>query len=415
MKVTMAVTKRRLLMSCALASGLALAGCKPGADETGGHGEHAAPPPASPTVAAGGDGHVHVAGPAAPAAAGIPPGYAPVDVDQSRQQLLGIATMAVGRQPIDKGIRTVGIVQSDETRTSHVHVKFDGFIEEIYVDYTGKSVKKGQPLFKIFSRDLLAAQQEYLASREALAPASAPGAESARAATRQLVEASRERLRLFDMPESMVKRIERSGVAERAITILAPQTGTVIEKQALQGLAVTPMAHLFVIADLSRVWVLADVYEREVSQVQVGQPAELRLEAMPGRAFSGRVSFLSPVLDPNTRTVKVRIEFPNADGSLRPGMYATVQIAAGQGEGLVVPADSLIDTGVRKVVFVARGRGRFEPRAVVTGAAFAGQYEVLEGLSEGEVIATSGQFLLDSESRIRGARTSGAPPAHGGH
>jgi membrane fusion protein, copper/silver efflux system len=346
----------------------------------------------------------------------MPPGYAPVDVDQGRQQLLGIRTMAVRRQAIDNGIRTVGIVQSDETRTSHVHVKFDGFIEQIYVNYTGSPVKKGQPLLRIFSRDLLAAQQEYLASREALAPAAAPGAESARAATQQLVAASRERLRLFDVPESLLDRIERTRVAERAVTILAPRTGTVIEKQALQGLAVTPMVHLFVIADLSRVWVLADVYERELPQVKVGQKAELRLEGMPGRAFEGTVSFLSPVVDPSTRTVKVRFEFPNRDGALRPGMYATVQIAVGQGEGLVIPADSLIDTGERKVVFLATGQGRFVPRAVVTGPASPGQYQVLEGLSAGDVIATSGQFLLDSESRIRGARTAGgAAPAHGAH
>jgi Cu(I)/Ag(I) efflux system membrane fusion protein len=398
----MTTTARRLL-TCTLGGGLLLIGCKP----------------AGQAPATGTDAHVHAATAAAPGTAhsldGLPPGYAAVEVDQSRQQLLGIQTMAVRRQPIEKGIRTVGLVQGDETRTSHVHVKFEGFIEEIQVNYTGRPVKKGQPLFKIFSPDLLAAQQEYLASRGALVTASASSSASARAAAEQLVAASRERLRLFDMPESLVKRIERTGVAERAITILSPRTGTVIEKQALQGLAVTPMAHLFVIADLSRVWVIADVYERDVSQVKVGQRAELHLEAMPGRSFAGTVTFMSPLLDPSTRTVKVRFEFPNGDGSLRPGMYATVQIEAGQGEGLVIPADSLIDTGERKLVFVARGHGRFEPRAVVTGAALAGHYVVVEGLSEGDVIATSGQFLLDSESRIRGARSSGARPAHGEH
>jgi membrane fusion protein, copper/silver efflux system len=415
------VTRNRWL-GCALAMGVVMtANCKQKPPAPAAHADHAGSTPASPTPppspARTPATHDHSGAPEPSPTANpvLPPGYAPVEVDQGRQQLLGIKTMAVRRLPIDKAIRTVGIVQSDETRTSHVHVKFDGFIEQIYVNYTGRQVKRGQPLLKIFSRDLLAAQQEYLASRQALTSASAPGAEAAQRAAGQLVAASRERLQLFDMPESVLKRIERTGVAERAITLLSPQTGTVIEKQALEGLAVTPRVHLYVIADLSRVWVQADVYERDLAQVKVGQKAELRLEAMPGRSFEGTVTFLSPVVDQSTRTVKVRFEFPNRDGALRPGMYATVQIAAGEGEGLVIPADSLIDTGERKVVFVTRGQGRFEPRAVVTGAAFAGQYEVLEGLAEGEVIAASGQFLLDSESRIRGARTGGAAPAHGGH
>jgi membrane fusion protein, copper/silver efflux system len=344
----------------------------------------------------------------------LPTGYAPVEVDESRQQLLGIKTIVVGQKPIEKIIRTVGIVATDETRTSHVHVKFDGFIEEVFVNYTGRTVKKGQPLLRIFSRDLLAAQQEYLASRSA-ARRTGAGADAAAAAAEQLVSAARERLRLFDVPEGLLRKIERTGVAERAITILAPHTGTVIEKQALAGLAVTPMAHLYVIADLSQVWVVADIYERDLAQVKVGQKANLRLDAMPGRAFEGAVTFVSPVVDQNTRTVKVRFEFANPDGALRPGMYATVEIKAGEGEGLVIPADSVIDTGERKIVFVARGKGRFEPRAVVTGVAVGDDYEVREGLAAGEAIAASGQFLLDSESRIRGARTGGGTPAHGGH
>ena len=397
--------------SCIFASVLALsAGCKP--DQ--------AP---SPAVARG---HDHSSTPAAPAApkpahqhgqgdaAALPSGYAPVDIDEGRQQLLGIRTLKVTRQPMDKGIRTVGLVTSDETRTAHVHVKYEGFIEELFVNYTGRTVKKGQPLFKIFSRELLAAEQEYLASRGALTGAGAAG-QPARVAADQLVAASRERLRLFDVTPQVIAKLDRTGVAERAITVVSPLTGTVLEKQALQGLAITPMVHLFVIADLARVWVVADIYERDLAAVQVGQDATLQLEALPGRPFTGKVTFLSPVVDSNTRTVKVRFEFANSDGALRPGMYATVQIAAGQAESLVIPADSLIDTGERKVVFVAMANGRFEPRAVVTGAATGGQYEVTEGLREGESIAASGQFLLDSESRIRGARTGGAPPAHGGH
>jgi Cu(I)/Ag(I) efflux system membrane fusion protein len=341
-------------------------------------------------------------------------GYATVEVDPVRQQLLGIKTAPVERKPIDRSIRTVGIVQTDETRTSHVHVKFEGFIEQIYVNYTGRLVRKGQPLFKIFSRELLAAQQEYLSSRSALARVPAAAGDAVRVSGQQLATASRERLRLFDVPPSVLQEIERTGIAPRAITILSPQTGTVVEKQAIAGLAVTPMMHLYVIADLSKVWVLADVYERDLAQVRVGQQAKMQIDALPGRNLEGAVTFVSPVVDQATRTVKVRFEFPNREGTLRPGMYATVEISVPGALALVIPSDSVVDTGERKIVFVARGSGRFDPRPVVTGAAFNGQYEVTSGLGQGEVIATSGQFLLDSESRIRGARTPGGPQ-HGAH
>ena len=343
------------------------------------------------------------------------PGYAPVVVDQGRQQLLGIRTVTLSKQKLAKTIRTVGLVETDETRTAHVHVKFEGFIEELYVNYIGKMVKKGQPLFKIYSRDLLAAEQEYLSSRAALGhmPTSA-SIEPARAATRDLVAASRRRLELFDVPASVLSQIERTGEAQRAITILSPLTGIVIEKEALQGIAVTPMMHLFVVADMSRVWVVADVYERDLSQVKIGQRAKLAIDAFPGRAFTGLVTFISPTLDDITRTAKVRFEFPNTDLLLKPRMYATVELAVDLGEGIVVPSDAVVDTGERKIVFVAHDGGHFEPRALKLGMALDGAYQVLDGLTEGDSIASEGQFLLDSESRIRGA-SGGGKPAHGGH
>ncbi len=286
---------------------------------------------------------------------------------------------------------------------------------KIYVNFTGKTVRKGQPLFKIFSRDLLAAEQEYLSARTSLVSMPAgPLGESARAATRQVVDAARRRLELFDVPPSVLAQIERTGQAQRAITILSPQTGVVIEKQAVQGIAVTPMMHLFVVADLSRVWVVADVYERDLAQVKIGQQAKLIVDAFPGRALTGLVSFISPTLDELTRTVKVRFESPNPGLLLKPRMYATVELAVDLGEGIVVPSDAVIDTGERKIVFVAHAGGHFEPRALKLGIALDGAYQVLEGLKEGDAIAGQGQFLLDSESRIRGA-SSGGQPAHRGH
>ena len=399
--------KRHLI---ALLATVALTACGKAKTEAAAH-EHPAAAPAADEHA----GH----GPAAAADGGSAghgalPGYASVEIDPARQQLLGIKTAPVERQTIDRSIRTVGIVQTDETRTSHVHVKYEGFIEQIYVNYTGRVVRKGQPLFRIFSRELLAAEQEYLSSRTGMARVPAAAGPAVRDSAQQLAAASRERLRLFDVPTSVLQDIERTGTVQRAITVLSPQTGTVVEKQAIAGLAVTPMMHLYVIADLSTVWVLADVYERDMAQVRVGQQAKMQIDALPARRFEGAVTFVSPVVDQATRTVKVRFEFPNRDGALRPGMYTTVEIAAPGGQALVISSDSIVDTGERKIVFVARGEGRFEPRAIVTGAAFNGRYEVIEGLGDGEVIATHGQFLLDSESRIRGARTPGGP-THGAH
>lgn len=319
------------------------------------------------------------------------PGYAPVVVDQGRQQLLGIRAVTLSKQRLAKTIRTVGLVETDETRTTHVHVKFEGFIEELYVNYIGKMVKKGQPLFKIYSRDLLAAEQEYLSSRAALGrmPSSA-SIEPARVATRDLVAASRRRLELFDVPASVLSQIERTDEAQRAITILSPQTGIVIEKQALKGIAVTPMMHLFVVADLSRVWVVADIYERDLSQVKIGQRAKLAIDAFPGRPFTGLVTFISPTLDEITRTAKVRFEFPNTDLLLKPLMYATVELAVDLGKGIVVPSDAVVDTGERKIVFVAHEGGHFEPRALKLGIALDGAYQALEGLKEGDRIASEG-------------------------
>ncbi len=379
-------------------------------------GGHAGTPARASGAAGGAPGAMTATDGAAHGAHTGLPGYAPVVVDRGRQQLLGIRIAKLSKQQLSKTIRTVGLVQTDETRTSHVHVKFEGFIEELYVDYTGKMVKKGQPLFKIYSRDLLAAQQEYLSSRAALVRMpSSTSIEPARAATRDLVAAARRRLELFDVPPSVLSQIERTGEAQRAITILSPQTGIIVEKQALKGLAVTPMMHLFVVADLSRVWVVADIYERDIAQVKIGQQAKLTIDAFPGRAFTGLVTFISPTLDEITRTAKVRFEFPNPNGLLKPRMYATVELAVEIGEGIVVPSDAVVDTGERKIVFVAHDGGHFEPRALKLGMALDGAYQVLDGLKEGDNIAAQGQFLLDSESRIRGAAAGGGKPAHGGH
>lgn len=344
------------------------------------------------------------------------PGYAPVQVDDSRRQLLGIRTVPVSRTPLKKTIRTVGLVSADETRASQVHVKFEGFIERIFVNYVGQEVQKGQPLFTIYSQDLLAAQQEYLSSKAALGRIpEAKVADPARNASRGLVAASRQRLELFDVPSGVLAEIDRTGVPDRYITITSPRRGTVVEKRALAGIAVDPMTPLYVIADLGRVWVLADVYERDMAQVKLGQDARLSVDALPGRKLAGKVTFVSPMVSDATRTAKARIEFDNAAGILKPGMYATVMIDVDLGEGIAIPEDAIIDTGERKIVFVAHDGGHFEPRSIEVGISVEGAVQVLAGLKEGESIAETGQFLLDSESRLRAAAGGGKAPAHKGH
>ncbi len=346
------------------------------------------------------------------------PGYAPVQVDDSRRQLLGIRTVAVSRTQLKKTIRTVGLVSADETRASQVHVKFEGFIERIFVNYVGQEVEEGQPLFTIFSQDLLAAELEYLASKAALGRIpEGEVADPARKASRGLVAASRQRLEVFDVPSGVLADIDRTGNAVRYITITSPRHGTVVEKRALAGIAVDPMTPLYVIADLGRVWVFADVYERDISQVKLGQEARLSVDAIPGRKLAGRVTFVSPTVSDATRTAKARIEFDNAAGLLKPGMYATVLMDVDLGIGLAIPEDAIIDTGERKIVFVAHDGGHFEPRSIEVGTSIDGSVQVLSGLKEGESIAETGQFLLDSESRLRAAAAGGKSPAaaHQGH
>jgi Cu(I)/Ag(I) efflux system membrane fusion protein len=344
------------------------------------------------------------------------PGYAPVQVDDSRRQLLGIRTVPVSRAQLKKTIRAVGLVSADETRASQVHVKFEGFIERIFVNYVGQEVHNGQPLFTIYSQDLLAAQHEYLSSKAALARIpEAMVADPARNASRSLVAASRQRLELFDVPRGVLAEIDRTGTPIRNITITSPQRGTVVEKKAVAGLAVDPMTALYVIADLGRVWVLADVQERDMAQVKRGQEARLTIDALPGRKLAGTVAFVSPTVGDATRTTKARIEFDNAAGILKPGMYTTAMIDVDLGEGIAIPEDAIIDTGERKIVFVAHEGGHFEPRAIETGISLQGLVQVISGLKEGEQIAQTGQFLLDSESRLRAAAAGGAASAHAGH
>ena len=350
-------------------------------------------------------------------AAHIPEGYAPVEISAERLQLFGIRTEKAVRRALVREVRTVGIVRTDETLESHVHVKWMGWIEEFFVSFVGQKVQAGDPLFSVYSPELVTAEQEFLVAARRAASTKSAGRSAEIESADLLVETARRKLRLWDVPDEAVAQLEKTGEVQRLITVRAPRSGTVIEKMALPGMYVEPMMDLYTIADLARVWVLADLYEYEVPLVAVGQTANFTPIGTPPGAqeLSASVTFLAPAVDPMTRTVKVRFELPNPNGSLRPGAYGTVRLQVPLAEALDVPRDAVIDTGIRTLAFVRTGAGRFEPRALRLGARAGDRVQVLEGLSEGEEIVTRAQFMLDSESRLRAAAAVGGKPGHGGH
>ena len=326
-------------------------------------------------------------------------GLATVTIDPQRQQLIGLRTVEVTRGPVGDSWRTVGKVAVDETNVHHVNVYVGGFVYTVYVDYVGRPVKRGERLFTIYSPDLLSVQQEYLLAlrtRKALAEGGV-----ATGAGDDLVDAARERLRLWDIPESEVERLEKSGKPTKNLTLYSPMTGVVTKKDIVMGHRLNEGDMPYEITDLSRVWVLADAYETDLSRIRIGMPATLSLQAFPGQAFHGKVIFIDPILDAKTRTAKVRLEFANPRGELRPEMFGEVTLRSEKRDGLRIPADAIIDSGSKKVVFVALGEGKLQPREVQVGPVTGDAVEVLSGLEAGERVVTRANFLVDSESRLR--------------
>jgi Cu(I)/Ag(I) efflux system membrane fusion protein len=340
------------------------------------------------------------------------PGFATVEIDPNRQQLIGLKTAEVVRGAVGGSWRTVGRVAIDETRVRHVNLKISGFVERIYVDFIGKRVKQGDPLFSLYSPDLLAAQEEYLLAlrtKATLAKASGLADDDGEA----LVAAARRKLALWDVPASELARITATGVPTKTLTFYSPVSGVVTKKDVVEGMKLDAGAMPYEIVDLSSVWVLADVYESELRFVQEGMAATLRLNAFPDREAKGKVVFIDPLLDPRTRTVKVRLTFPNPGGDLRPEMFGEVVLHGTPREGLRIPVDAIIDSGVDKLVFVAVGEGKFEPRLVKLGEVDDTHVEVVGGLVAGERVVIRANFLIDSESRLRAslAETAAGPIA----
>ena len=327
----------------------------------------------------------------------------PVDLDPSRLDAMGVRTEPARFETLSRPIRAVATVVTDESRVSHVHTRVAGWIEELYVDTTGQRVRAGEPLAGIFSQELLSSQTEYLS---ALRAASSGGPRSA------VAEAARARLKVFGMTEAEILELEKRREPFRLTTVVAPRSGVVFHRGISVGTAVDPSTEIVTVADLSRVWVVAEVPEGDIPEVSRGGRARLEFPASGRAPFEARVDFVYPTLTERTRTLRVRFAVDNPDGALRPGLYGTAEFDVGARRVLTVPRDAVVDTGLEQHVFVAMGPGGFVPRTVELGVRLAERVEVREGLSEGEKVVSSGAFLIDSESRLR---ASGAGAAHAGH
>lgn len=321
-----------------------------------------------------------------------------IRIDPVTVQNMGVRLGRVQRQVMQKQIRTFGSITFNERQVYTVNTKFDGWIETLHVDFLGDRVTKGQPLFDIYSPELFAAQQEYLLAFQQYQNRRSQS-------TRSLRDAARTRLSYWDLNDDQIRQIEESGEIRKTVTVFSPANGVVTKKNAFQGHFVKAGMHQYEIADLSTVWVDVDVYEYELPWVREGMRAGMELAYVPGRRFEGDVLYVYPYLDPKTRTIKLRLKFDNSDGSLKPGMWANIYLeSALPGQHLAIPQEAVIDSGVRKIVFVALGKGRFMPREVTLGVEGNDyQVQVLEGLDADEQIVVSGQFLLDSESRLQEA------------
>ena len=339
-----------------------------------------------------------------------------IRVSPERQQLIGVRFAAVEWDESARGLRTVGKVTWDETRVAHVHPRIDGWIEKVFVDFTGDLVKQGQPMLTVYSPEMLASQQELLlAARARSLLADNPLASAARHGE-SLFDAARQRLLLWDLSEDQIQQVLDTGQPIRSVALKAPASGYVLERSAFPNQKVTPDSDLYTIADLSRVWIMADVFESDIAGVHVGTQAYLSFPYPGARPLGARVTYIQPQVDPTTRTVKVRLEAPNPSLALKPEMFVNVEFGLVGTRRLTVPAGAVLDTGDRQTVFVDLGDGYLEPRSVVAGERTADRVVIVSGLTAGERVVASGTFLIDSESQLKSvAQTMGAPATEHRH
>ncbi|MEP6600687.1 MAG: efflux RND transporter periplasmic adaptor subunit [Nitrospirota bacterium] len=335
------------------------------------------------------------------------PGMAPSAVPSGavvlpavQQQLIGVRTTEVSYAPLGQEIRAVGTINYDERKLTQVNLRVAGWIQKVLVDAVGKPVRKGEPLLTLYSPDLLATQDEYLLALRSQAQLAGSPMPDAKTGAEALVSSARERLKLWSFTDQQIAELERRGKAEPVITVYAPSSGIVLKREALPGKYVDPGTTLYELADLSTVWIYADVYESQIAGVKLNQPAAATFDAYPGETFQGKVQYIYPYLNETTRTVRVRLELPNPILKLKPGMYGNVLIHTDQQERLVVPKEAVLDTGVRQIVFLDKGNGIYLPTEVKLGRRSEDKVEVLAGLKEGDHVVTAANFLLDAQSKL---------------
>jgi membrane fusion protein, copper/silver efflux system len=326
-----------------------------------------------------------------------------VQISPQKQQLIGVKFATVEMRPLEKVIRTVGRIDYDEKRIVTVSPKIGGWIEDLYVDFTGRFVKQGEPLLTIYSPELVSTQEEYLIALRAKRDLSKSPFPEVAGSGDSLAESAKRRLKLWDINDDQIKALEESGQAKKTLTLYSPFSGFVLEKAAYKGMNVMSGVALFKLADLSVVWLYADIYEYELPFIRLGQQASVQLSYVPGEIFTGKAIYIYPSLNPETRTAKVRFELPNPHGKLKPEMYANVEIKVYLGQKLTVPEGAIIDTGLRQLAIIDKGNGYFEPREVKVGSKVDNYYEVIKGLKAGERVVTSANFLIDSESKLKEA------------
>ena len=330
------------------------------------------------------------------------PGRTDFVVDTYRRQLINVQSTPVEERLMEKEIRTVGILELDETRITDVYPRVSGWIQEVYANFVHQPVEKGRPLFSVYSPELVASQEEYLLALRTVEELSGSPFEHVSRGAGSLLEAARRRLELFEVSAARIRDLEKSGEVDATLIIPSPVTGYVTERNAFPNRRVTPESKIYTIADYSHIWAWVRVYEHEIGQIREGQPAVVRTAAYPGEAFRGRVTFIAPDLDGGTRTLRARLEFANPNFRLKPEMYVDVELKISLGRFLAVPDSAVLRGGQRDQVFVDRGEGRMELRPVSVGEKAGGYYRVLSGLQAGERVVTQANFLIDSESKIRG-------------
>lgn len=364
----------------------------------------------APAGTAGGHQGPETARPAGPALSALPPGTFAIPLE--RQQLIGVRFATVEWNTFARAIRTVGKVSFDETRLAHVHSRVEGWIEQVLVDFTGDFVKKGEPMVTIYSPEMLASQEELLlAARARDLMATSPLGDAATHGA-SLFEAARQRLELWDLSADQIQHVLETGRPIRHIALHAPITGIVLERNAFPNQKVTPDSDLYTIADLSRVWIMADVFESDIAAIKLGAPAYLMFPGSGAPPTGAKVDYIQPQVDPMTRTLKVRLNAANPGLRLKPEMFVDVEFGIPAPKRLTVPAEAVLDTGDRQTVFVDLGNGYLEPRRVEIGEHLGDRLVVTNGVSAGERVVASGTFLVDSESQLRAAATATGKPEH---